>query len=358
MAEAFETSAPLRLQICSDLHLEFYMKDGSCRPPRVTELLKPTAPVLALLGDISLLDSETCASAMEDFLRDSLDHFEVVLLLLGNHEYYTQGRSRTVARDIIAKARRICAAASARVGSAKEPPARCFLLENEAVTIAGVRVAGTTLWSRIHQTQTVEGAIAADKVPQRCVEYCLRDFYRIYTDEAADGTKPEPLSADQVNVWHESAASFLASEAEKCTAACQPMVILTHHAPSFKTMMRQHAEEARSDGFGCGFATDLEWMLAGGRYRAIHSWCFGHTHSNVDMTIGQVRVVSNQRGYVHELSENYREDCVLEVPSDWSRLKAETAAAAELGHPPNSCAVCEHTSDCRNSRPKGSCTVL
>jgi len=37
-------------------------------------------------------------------------------------------------------------------------------------------------------------------------------------------------------------------------------------------------------------------------------WVFGHTHGNVDITLGETRIVSNQRGYIPEApSEGFDE---------------------------------------------------
>ena len=48
--------AMLELQIASDLHLEFY-KDGL---PPFEDIIRPSAPVLALLGDICALTHSVC----------------------------------------------------------------------------------------------------------------------------------------------------------------------------------------------------------------------------------------------------------------------------------------------------------
>lgn len=42
-----KSASVLRLQICSDLHIEFFKKDEEVPP-----IIEPAAPYLALLGDI------------------------------------------------------------------------------------------------------------------------------------------------------------------------------------------------------------------------------------------------------------------------------------------------------------------
>ena len=71
------------IQIVSDLHLEFLAgrrKDGD-----LDELITPTAPILALLGDIG----SPLQPIYRDFLLMQAQRFKAVLVLSGNHEYYS-----------------------------------------------------------------------------------------------------------------------------------------------------------------------------------------------------------------------------------------------------------------------------
>jgi hypothetical protein len=82
-------------------------------------------------------------------------------------------------------------------------------------------------------------------------------------------------------------------------------VIVTHHAPSIRSVNPVH----RHDPVSAAFASDLEWLMDG---RAA-LWIHGHTHFSCDYTIGGTRVVSNQRGYPGEES-GFDPGCVVEVP--------------------------------------------
>jgi hypothetical protein len=42
-------------------------------------------------------------------------------------------------------------------------------------------------------------------------------------------------------------------------------------------------------------------------------WCFGHTHSNLDVRAGRCRLIANQRGYPDEDVREYRSDFVVEL---------------------------------------------
>ena len=92
------------LQIASDLHLEFV--EG--RQPRMRDVLVPSAPNLALLGDIHVLGDSEGAASYEGFVRECAQHFERVILLAGNHEFYAKNKYDPVThRQVIERLRRI-----------------------------------------------------------------------------------------------------------------------------------------------------------------------------------------------------------------------------------------------------------
>jgi hypothetical protein len=56
------------------------------------------------------------------------------------------------------------------------------------------------------------------------------------------------------------------------------------------------APEHKSSLLNSAFATELGDFIADSR---IDAWIFGHSHANIDATIGNTRIVSNQLGYVY-----------------------------------------------------------
>ena len=78
----------------------------------------------------------------------------------------------------------------------------------------------------------------------------------------------------------------------------QPIIVLTHHAPTFDgTSNPRHGRpdlDGRSINLGSfAYCTNMEYLL-GGRVRL---WCHGHTHFNHDHIVAGTRIVANQRGY-------------------------------------------------------------
>ncbi|MGE5103517.1 MAG: metallophosphoesterase, partial [Betaproteobacteria bacterium] len=77
-----------------------------------------------------------------------------------------------------------------------------------------------------------------------------------------------------------------------------PTVVITHHAPSRRSI---HARFADSLLNAC-FVSDLERLMD--RDRAA-LWIHGHTHDSFDYTVNGTRVVCNPRGYAKDgVNEN------------------------------------------------------
>ena len=56
------------------------------------------------------------------------------------------------------------------------------------------------------------------------------------------------------------------------------------------------APEHKGNLLNSAFATELGDFIADSR---IDAWIFGHSHANIDTTIGNTRIVCNQLGYVY-----------------------------------------------------------
>lgn len=79
------------------------------------------------------------------------------------------------------------------------------------------------------------------------------------------------------------------------------ILVVTHHAPLLqRTSSPQHVQNPWSVVFG----TDILSQTLDG----VKVWVFGHTHHTTDFKEGEVRVVSNQRGYVLPWSNSKTQD--------------------------------------------------
>jgi predicted phosphodiesterase len=253
----------VKINILSDLHLGFGAFD---RPVN-------DADVVILAGDISR-PREAAAWAMR--------FDKPVLYVLGNHEFY--GSSIDGAASEL---KRLCAGTRVQV------------LDNTEIAIGCVRFLGTTLWTDF----SLFGQGAAKATAMSEAQRLIRDFSRIRRVDAADAVfSPE----DSAALFREQAA-WLDQRLGKAHAG--PTVVITHHAPSRKSI---HPRFADSPLNAC-FISDAEHLIGADRAQL---WIHGHTHDSFDYLVNGTRVVCNPRGYAKAgVNENplFDPDLMIEV---------------------------------------------
>ena len=120
----------------------------------------------------------------------------------------------------------------------------------------------------------------------------LRDFSRITLSESA-GT---PFTPEDSTVLFKKHVAWL--EAALAAPYDGPTVVITHHAPSLRSI---HPRFAGSLLNAC-FVSDLERLIGADR---VQLWIHGHTHDSFDYMLNGTRVVCNPRGYSREgVNEN------------------------------------------------------
>ena len=72
----------------------------------------------------------------------------------------------------------------------------------------------------------------------------------------------------------------------------KPVVVITHMAPSFKSVNQKYLHETTTNG---GYASDMSEFILD--HDNIKVWVHGHMHDPVDYKIGETRILSNPRGY-------------------------------------------------------------
>jgi predicted phosphodiesterase len=253
----------LKLQILSDLHLS----QAGFQPPATA------ADLIVLAGDIAR-PREAIAWA------GTLG--KPVLYVPGNHEFY--GASIPGTRRLL---RELCAGTSVH------------LLDDGELCVDGVRFLGSTLWTDFllfgEGPQRDTGVEAASRF--------MRDFQRIRMTDDSDALLTPDLSATLFRRHAQWLQERLAQ------AHDGPTVVITHHAPSPRSI---HPRFADSPVNLC-FVSDAEHLLGAQR---VQLWVHGHTHDSFDYQVAGTRVVCNPRGYSRDgRDENARFDpaLVLEV---------------------------------------------
>lgn len=246
----------IRLQILSDLHLE----RGDYAPAQTD------ADVVILAGDIHV---------RRKGVRWIKKHFpeQPVIYVAGNHEFYgytVKGLFRDVRAAI--EGSNIC------------------LLENESIQIGDFTFLGCTLWTDFQLWPSAQGAmLAASKA--------ISDFNVIRGEK--DWFQPE----DSVKL-HQESIRWLRDALGKCNP--QTTVVITHHAPSEKSLQRQHAGSI----LNATFASALDKFV---KESGVPLWIHGHTHYCVDYKIGKTRIFSNQLGYLGHNDPGFKPAAVIEL---------------------------------------------
>lgn len=233
----------MRLHILSDLHLGVRHM-----PPPAVE-----ADVTILAGDIRHPPSAAMAWAA------TLGR--PVLYVPGNHEFY--GGSIPEGRRALAR-------------SAHEHG--ITLLDQDTRVMGGVRFVGATLWTDFALFGVERKGLAMTVAAQ-----FMRDFTAIRN---ADGSAFTPAAAC---VLFAEQYAWLASVLK--TPFDGPTVVITHHAPTRRSVHPRFADSLLS----AAFASDCSALMG----QAV-VWIHGHTHDSFDYAVGGTRVVCNPRGYCPE----------------------------------------------------------
>jgi hypothetical protein len=263
----------LRIQYASDLHLEIL---GTVPFP---SLLKPVAPVLALAGDIGNPKSPD----YQNFLKYCSSNWDHVVVVAGNHEFYNKkpGTPSTVAERLQA-----CQDVATSFQNVR-------FLERERVDIGGVAFLGCSLWTDLSDPA------AADEAESRMNDY------RLIAVE-----KDRPLRAADVASWHARDRAWLDREIAIAAEEERPVVVLTHHLPSFDLIATKYAAAGLINR---AFASDCRPLIR----RPVRAWIAGHTHTaTTRIWPPGIQGLVNPRGYPGETDTGYCREIFVDVSTD------------------------------------------
>lgn len=168
------------------------------------------------------------------------------------------------------------------------------LSSGQEVVIGSVRFVGATLWTDwlINELEFQSQRWAARHMPE--YNYVTRP----------DGELIWPIDLSNEHDRHRGAIEHVLGQRHE-----GPSVVVTHHAPSPKSLRPGEIRSVEA----AAYASDLEQvMLEFGP----DLWVHGHTHHAVDYGVGHTRVVSNPRGYQGDdwaEDSGWVQDLVIEV---------------------------------------------
>ena len=189
-----------------------------------------------------------------------------------------------------------------------------------------MRWVGCTLWTNIPEDKESEE-----------LSKISNDFRNIYVwegrgeeggeggGEGGEGKREKRLfEAKDWRKFHQEDVKFLKKEIEQAKTDNLPLIILTHHAPTFTHTTKKLDKKL---GISILNATNLEKLFG----NPVKIWGYGHTHRTSDQVLGGTRVVSNQFGYClgrgeggeggESVDKYFSEDFVVEVDFDEEEIE-------------------------------------
>lgn len=256
-----------KIRLMSDLHLEFGPLE-----------LKPAGEdVLVLAGDIGV-----AAKGGHWALATARSLGAPAVMIAGNHEFYHGEEPRGDMRSVYEDLHEI---------AAKSGGALTFL-QNEAATVAGVRFVGATMWTDFN--------LFGDPIRAKANAAFGMNDYRMIVSGDDKLFSPEDAAAE-----HRKSVAFLADEFKAKPA--EPLVVVTHHAPSKQSIAGHYAR----DEYSPAYASNLEPLVEAS---GATLWIHGHVHHSFDYTLGKTRVRTNPRGYYRrEVNPEFNADLVVEA---------------------------------------------
>jgi predicted phosphodiesterase len=271
---------PLKIQIVSDLHLEFWPHK------KVFNFIKPSAPILALLGDTCCVGSDNDFAIYEKFINEIIDKFELILVIPGNHEYYYNpdaSTSKICKRNTMKgcndKLRALCN---------KSP--KLYFLKNQTLQLKSGKtkylLIGSVLWSYVPN----------DK--QKFVSDNMSDYQYIYITDKKTG-KIQQVTAAKTSSLFETNYKYIRRQINFAKKNNMKAIVLTHHKPYVKN------NYGKND-FDYAYESNCEKLFK----PPLLVWCYGHTHVRDDRVLNGVKVISNPKGYPNQRTKFDNSFCI------------------------------------------------
>jgi hypothetical protein len=280
-----------RIQYVSDLHLEFYEKIA------FPLLVKPISKYLALAGSIGHPNTPVWNS----FFQYVSSNWEHVFYVTGNHEYYNKEKRRWkyITPQTFSKRHNDIAASLSQWSNV-------HLLDTYKpyfLTKDNVAIVGNTLWSHIPDK---------DKM---FITLSINDYNYI----AKEGIIP--FSVEDTCNLHNAQKTLLQEKIDYFTFQKIPIVVITHHMPSYTLISPRYKDNASN----CAFASNCETMLT----PYVRAWIYGRTHNVSNVMIQKTMCLVNARGYPNKYVPGFLNTAFYEFDTS-KTLEATDGALEEL----------------------------
>lgn len=277
----------MKVKIWSDIHLEFWNHgNNKAKFARTMEHYLPTQEhdkdcTLVCAGDIGKFYN-SYDTTLKMFFAYVSKRFKHVVIVPGNHEYYSSN-------GLWGK--------EAEFWATKQLPKNVYYLDNDYKIIDGVMFIGSCLWTSCD---------SRNPITMYHVEKGMNDYNWIKKGTGAYGDVR--LTAEDTVERYEQSVCFIKQAALFAYDNKLNYVVITHHAPSVKSVHPKYA----GDMLNYAFYSDIEWLMD--RYK-IPLWIHGHMHNSFDYRVYDTRVICNPFGYIGTMDQNieFNNDLVVEV---------------------------------------------
>lgn len=240
-------------QIVSDIHLE---KTNIS----FENFVNPKSENLILAGDIC---SVYMYDRLHSFIQTACSVFKRVFYVPGNHEFYNPCKFDYIPISKFDIERKLN-------DLEKEFP-NLFIMNKRIIELDDVVLIGCTLWSKPEDHKLVRSRI--NKMRMKNISY------NIYTQ------------------LHMNDVKFLENALNNPNFQSKKKIVITHYCPSFDFL----SDKYKQDVFNSLYASNLNNLIT---KQKVHTWIYGHTHSNVDIEFDGVKIVTNQ--YSNENNKTVR----------------------------------------------------
>jgi Icc-related predicted phosphoesterase len=241
----------MRIQYCSDLHLEFdHNNKYLSKIP-----LDVSGEILILAGDIVPLHDNFLNDL---FFRFISENYRQVFWVPGNHEFYHKDLTEfSLSYNI-------------RLNS------NISIVNNIELEYGDIQFVFSTLWSEISSSY------------EKTIEQSVSDFDCITNND-------KKIRAGDINKLHSESLAFVKQALNK-----QPVksVVVTHHVPSSLCNSSVHGMSPINEAFCVDLTDYIKSCNA-------NFWIYGHNHHNRNpLYLGNTILLTNQLGYVHSDEHN------------------------------------------------------
>ncbi len=261
-----------KFKLLSDLHLEFYHDRNKVFPywkPTLNDQDKDT--VLLLAGDIHV------GIKAREWITEMCERFQDVVYILGNHEFY---------RHELFKVQK-------QWQEMEGMPDNFHFLNNDVVYIDNVRILGGTMWTKIYNHHD-----------RWFIQQGMIDFQVIKVNNNGNYRRLNTADTDKE---HYKTVNFFINELQKEWKG--KTIVMTHHLPHPLCV----TDRFKNNAYTPAYVTDLGYMFDMFN-DVIDVWCHGHTHDNVDVHVGNTRILCNPRGYHgYEINPDFNEDLTFGI---------------------------------------------